>query len=210
MGAKRLIALVLAVVGWFALVLQLYLTATTESPFSVGGRIANYFSFFTILSNILVASVLTAVAADSRSGWSALLVRPRVMAAAALYIGVTGLVYFLILAALWNPQGWSLVADSLLHYVMPPLYLIFWAGFAPRGRLSPADIPAMLIFPVAYAAYSLARGPLVQWYPYPFLDLDQNSVGQIGLNIVLFLVGFSLFAAMLVAYDRIVASFSAR
>lgn len=66
-------------------------------------------------------------------------------------------------------------------------------------------IPPLLIFPVVYAAYSLLRGPIAKWYPYPFLDLDQNTGGQVALNIVLLLVGFSLFAAMLVAFDRIMA-----
>ena len=27
-----------------------------------------------------------------------------------------------------------------------------------------------LVFPLGYTAYTLARGPVVDWYPYPFLD----------------------------------------
>ncbi len=206
MGTRRLVALAGAAVGWFALVLQLALIVTVDSPISVGGRIVNFFSFFTILSNILVASVLSAAALDLRTGRLALLFRPRIMAAAALYIGLTGIIYFLILRTIWDPQGWQLVADSVLHYAMPVVYLAFWIAFAPRGHPRPADIPALLVFPVIYAAYSLVRGPLVHWYPYPFLDLDRNGIGQVTVNVVFLLVGLSLLAAMLIALDRILAS----
>jgi hypothetical protein len=33
-----------------------------------------------------------------------------------------------------------------------------------------AVLPYWLAFPVVFAVYSLIRGPIVQWYPYPFLD----------------------------------------
>lgn len=205
MGLKRPVALAGAALGWFALVLQLVLMVTADSAISVGGRIVNFFSFFTILSNILVVSVFAAVAFGRGSGLAAWLVRPRTMAGAALYIGVTGLVYVLILRTIWEPQGWQLAADSILHYAMPAAYLAFWAVFAPRGRLAPRDVPALLVFPFAYAAYSLVRGPLVQWYPYPFLDLDRLGVAAVALNVGLLVAGFALFAAMLIAFDRLLA-----
>ena len=206
MGAKRSVALAGAALGWFALVLQFALTVGADNAFSVAGRIVHFFSYFTILSNILVAAVLSAVAAGVRSGRLAWLATPRVMAAAALYIGVTGLVYVLILRSIWDPKGWSLVADALLHYAMPLFYLALWALFVPRGRLGARDIPALLAFPMVYAAYSLVRGPLAQWYPYPFLELDRLGVVPVAVNVVLLFVGFCLFAAMLIAFDRIVAA----
>jgi hypothetical protein len=30
-----------------------------------------------------------------------------------------------------------------------------------------------MAYPLAYLAYSLIRGPIVDWYPYPFLDPDE-------------------------------------
>src|SRR5262245_19716420 len=125
----RTVAAVLAALGWVGLLIQLVLIVSVDSPIPVGGRVVNYFSYFTILSNILVAGCLTAVALDLRSSLAALLRRQAVLAAAALYIGVTGLVYALILSGIWEPTGWQLVADAILHYAMPLLYLAYWALF---------------------------------------------------------------------------------
>lgn len=146
---------------------------------------------------------MTARVFDGQCAVAAWLRRPAVEAAVALYIGVTGLVYTLILSGIWEPAGWQLVADTILHHAVPVLYLAYWAVFARPGTLGFAMIPAFLVFPLAYTAYSLARGPIVDWYPYPFLDLRENALPALALNAVLMLVGFALFAAMLVAFDRI-------
>jgi hypothetical protein len=200
----RWLAAALAVVAWVGLAIQFWLIVTVDSPIPVAGRVINFVSYFTILSNILVAAVVTARALDAQGGVAAWLRRPAVEAAAALYIGVTGLVYTLILSGIWEPAGWQLIADAMLHHAVPVLYLAYWAVFARPGTLTFRMIPAWLVFPVAYAAYSLARGPIVDWYPYPFLDLRENTLPMLGLNVVLMMVGFTLFAAMLVAFDRIV------
>ena len=44
------------------------------------------------------------------------------MSAVAVYIFAVGLVYSLLLSALWHPVGWALVADVALHDLMPILY----------------------------------------------------------------------------------------
>jgi hypothetical protein len=72
--------------------------------------------------------------------------------------------------------------------------------------LRPALIPAFLVFPVAYAIYSLVRGGLTGWYPYPFLDLRAHTAPEIVVNLVFLTIGFALFAAMLVTLDRILAA----
>ena len=203
--SMRALAGVAALVGWFALVLQFVLIVSIDSPLTVGARIVNFFSYFTILSNLLAAIVLTVCAVHNRSGPFHVFAKPPVLAATAVYMGVTGLVYFFILRALWDPQGWARVADDLLHYAMPVLYLGFWAVFVRKGRLRPALIPVLLVFPVAYAIYTLIRGGLIGWYPYPFLDLRTHEVNEIVLNVSLLTVGFALFAAMLVTFDRMLA-----
>ncbi len=200
---SRPIAAALAALGWLGLLIQFYLVIVVETPIPVGGRVANFFSYFTVLTNLLVAAILTAEALDAQGGMAAGLRRRLVQVAGALYIGVTGLVYTLILSGLWEPAGLQLVADAILHHAMPLLFLVFWAVFLRPGTLTFAVIPGLLAFPVVYTVYSLARGPLVDWYPYPFLDLRANTVAMLSLNAMLMVVGFVLFAAMLVAFDRI-------
>jgi hypothetical protein len=207
MGVRRLriYAGLAAAIGWFALGLQFILIVTTGSDISVAGRVVNFFSFFTILSNILVALVLSSAALAIGSGRLAILTGPKVRAAAALYIGFTGVIYFLLLRTLWEPQGWQLVADAILHYATPVLYLVFWAVFVPKGRLRLADVRAFLVFPVLYAIYSLLRGPLVDWYPYPFLDPGRAGIGLVAINVIFLIMGFGLGSAALIVLDSMMA-----
>ena len=66
----RISAAVGALLGWFALVLQLYLMLA-QSPagaLAMVGTVITYFSFFTILINFLVALVFTATALGAATG----------------------------------------------------------------------------------------------------------------------------------------------
>ena len=63
------------------------------------------------------------------------------------------------------------VADKLLHVVVPLLAVVGWAVFGPRGRADRSLLLPSLIFPVGWLAYTLVRGAVAGWYPYPFLDV---------------------------------------
>ncbi|WP_204324959.1 Pr6Pr family membrane protein, partial [Stenotrophomonas maltophilia] len=85
--------------------------------------------YFTILTNLLLAAVLTAVAFGRTVGIS-------LIGAVTLFIVIVGIVYALLLRATWNPQGWQKMADVALHDVTPLLAVAFWLGFVPKGRLA--------------------------------------------------------------------------
>ena len=137
MAPMRIYSGVAALVGWFALALQLYLILVQSPARGVAmvGTVITYFSFFTILTNILVALVLTAAASGLRGGWAERVASPSRQAATAVYITVVGLAYQLLLRKLWNPQGAQWLADVLLHSVMPLGYVVYWLFLAPRTRL---------------------------------------------------------------------------
>lgn len=189
-------------VAWLALIGQYYLMTrgTTGSEFLF--RTVNFFSYFTILSNIMVALVTTATALIPRSAPGRLLMRPGVATAVALYIGVTGIIYFSILRHLWQPKGIDLAVDAALHYATPILYLIFWLFAVIKGKLTVDVVGKMLVFPALYAVYSLIRGPFANWYPYPFLDAGQHGYGQVAVNIVGVIILFAVFALILFGIDR--------
>jgi hypothetical protein len=182
----RIAAAVGALLGWFALVLQLYLMLA-QSPAraaAMAGTVITYFSFFTILTNILVALVFTATVLSSRTGgaaagWRQFLCRPSVQAAIAGYIAIVGIVYRLLLRQLWNPQGAQWVADVILHDVIPVGYVLYWLLFAPKNGLRWKDAVAGLIYPGVYLLYVLARGAVSGLYPYPFVDV--NVLGYAGV-----------------------------
>jgi hypothetical protein len=191
-----------AAVTWFALALQLALLLTGDSELSVTARFFNFFSYFTILSNILVAITLT-VAAFAPGGWFAdFFRRPSVQTGIAIYIAVTGAVYSLILRAIWEPEGWHMVANELLHDAVPLIYLGFWVFFVRRGTLSFANVPWFIAFPIGYAIYSLIRGPIVDWYPYPFIDASELATGELIVNILGLAVAFIGLAFLFVYLDR--------
>ena len=131
----RLYAALGAFLGWFALALQLYLMLV-QAPAAMLGAVITYFSFFTILTNFLVALVFTAAAIRPRAPWGQWVLRPSVQASTAVYIAIVGIVYQLLLRHLWNPQGEQWVADVLLHSVIPVGYVLYWWLFAPRDELS--------------------------------------------------------------------------
>lgn len=190
----RMLNLAGVVIGLFALTLQFAITvpASIENGRSLGGSIIYYFSFFTILTNILV--VLTHLAA--LGGRPAFFRRPEVRAGVAVAIAAVGLVYYLLLADLWRPQGLFLLCDMLLHYAAPALFLAWWLLAGADGSLRWRHIPYWLAYPVGYLLYVLARAPVAGEVPYPFLDARVLGFGEILLTVgaiaLLFLVLGSL------------------
>ncbi|CAA9529452.1 MAG: hypothetical protein AVDCRST_MAG73-792 [uncultured Thermomicrobiales bacterium] len=138
--------------------------------------IANFFSFFTIQSNILAAAVLLWGATrdqERRDPATVDLLR----GAAALYLSITGVVYGLLLSgyqeALQTTIPW---VDTALHRVIPIVMVIDWLLVPPRTRLTLRRALIWLAYPALYAVYSWVRGGVVDWYPYPFLD-PRNAGG---------------------------------
>ncbi len=47
-----------------------------------------------------------------------------------------------------------------------------------------------LTFPSAWLLYTLVRGPVAGWYPYPFLDPAHGGYGSVALYCLAILLGF--------------------
>lgn len=188
-----------AILGWFSLALQFALFVGDPAPPSAPVAIVNYFSYFTILTNIAVALALSAgVARHPGSFFN----RAGPRAAIALYILVVGAVYHVMLRNAWDPQGWALVADLLLHYAMPLLYLIDWAAFAPKRSLALRMVPGWLVYPAAYGAYAVARGATTGFYPYPFLDAERLGFPAVALNLAVLVAVFGVGGLVLIGLSR--------
>jgi phosphoglycerol transferase MdoB-like AlkP superfamily enzyme len=194
----RMAAALVAAPGWFALGLQLVLIigTTTAGGGTPAGAVLNFFSFFTILVNTIVAVVLTRVALGQAPGASTL-------GAATLYIAVVGITYSVALRHIWNPQGWQMVADRLLHDLVPILAVLFWLVFAPKGRLAFRDILPWLAFPLVYLGYCLVRGTVDGWYPYYFIDVSKLGYSVTARNAAVVTAVFGVVAVAVVALDRV-------
>jgi hypothetical protein len=170
-------------------------TGETVATVGVATRMVQTFSFFTIQSNLLVLIVAVSLAlSPNRDGalWRVLRLD------ALLGIVITGLVFDLVLIRYVHPSGWQLVATIGFHYIAPWATLLGWVLFGPRLRIDRATIGWAFVWPICWIAYTFARGALVHWYPYQFLDAD-----RIGYGVALRNTGFVIILAL-----ALVAGFS--
>lgn len=202
--SRRVTAAALAAVGWLALALQLWimLRNAAVAGTSLLGAVGSFLSFFTVLTNLLVALGLTATIPVACPRGLGRLAAPPGAAALAGYITVVGVVYHLVLRQLWNPRGAQLVADVLLHTVMPLGYVLYWVAFVPKGRLGWSDVWPALVFPALYTLASLIRGALLHVYPYPFIDVGALGYPAVLRNVVLLFAGFLVVSLAYIAIDR--------
>jgi hypothetical protein len=186
-----------ALVLQFVLVWQGHHVLDEHARSSRGVRVERYFSYFTILSNLLVAYVtLTLAAGSDRTTrvWRVLRLN------AVVAIAVTGIIHWFFLRPLLDLHGADLWADKLLHVAVPILAVLGWLIFGPRGRIRRQDLLPSAIFPALYFAYTLIHGATSDWYPYPFTDVNLHGYAVVILNgcgVIVLLAALSLGALWL-------------
>ncbi len=193
---------IIAIVGWFAVVLQLYLIIINRVV-SLSETIVRFFSFFTIQTNILVAVCFTFLWLKPKSKCGLFFSKPKNTTAITLYITIVGLVYNAILRFLWAPTGSQKVVDELLHLVIPILVLLYWILFVPKKTLEFKDIFPWLIFPAVYLVYTLVRGAFFSFYPYPFIDVILLGYDKVLINSFFMLLAFLFFGTLFISIGKI-------
>ena len=156
----------------------------------------NFWSFFTIQSNMVAIAalgLLVLVPPDRRTP-----LFDAVRGAAVLYIAITGVVFALLLSGHQEQvQTASPWVDFVVHKLMPILVVADWLVEPPRHRLPRWTVAAWLVYPLAWFVYTLARGAIVDWYPYPFVDVSELGYPAVLARAVALVVGFGLGAASL-------------
>jgi hypothetical protein len=151
--------------------------------------VANFFSYFTILSNIFAIAMFFIGAYVLASGKKNLWV-DYFRGAATFFMIVTGIVFAWLLSGLEGVQLTAVPWDNtVLHYIIPVAMAIDWIMNPPAVRFTFRQALAWLIFPIAYLMYSLFRGPIVNWYPYPFLNPANGGYGQILITSLIITAG---------------------
>lgn len=127
----------------------------------VGSSLINFFSYFTILSNIVAALVLI------YGGFKKNLL-DNLRGAASLYMLIT-LVGFIVLFG--GDKGFLLGWVNLVfHYLAPAIVLFDWFFVTAKEKIEFKKALVWILPPIIYFGYSLIRGVVTSWYPYPFLD----------------------------------------
>ncbi|EJM21272.1 hypothetical protein PMI22_02156 [Pseudomonas sp. GM21] len=203
-AARRRFVAVAALLGWFGLAIQLYLILYSRWSLeaSLIGGVVSFFSYFTVLTNTLVATVLTCEWTSRESAARRFFLKPWVSSAIAVSIAVVGLAYSVLLRHLWHPQGWQFLADELMHDVMPLLFLAYWWVCVPKGTLRVRHVGLWVIYPLVYFAFVLWRGHVLAVYPYPFIDVEKLGYPQVFVNAGGLLAGFILITLVLIGLDQ--------
>lgn len=163
---------------------------------SVAFGVTNFFSFFTIESNVATVVVLLigaifAFAKKPDPHWYTVF---RVIIVT--YMAVTGIVYNLLLRGVELPQGttveWS---NEVLHVVACAYLVLDWFIAPGRTALSWRSLRGIVIFPIVWAIYTMIRAPFTvddnhgkAFYPYPFLDPSLANEGYFSVAFYIVLI----------------------
>ncbi|GAB3855183.1 Pr6Pr family membrane protein [Nocardioides maradonensis] len=185
-----------------ALLLQLALVvrghgvlADTRPPV-LGTRLVRFVSYFTVLSNLLVAVTSYLLVAGRWHSRTFRVLRLNAVTG----IAVTGLVHWTLLRPLLDLHGADLLADKLLHVAVPLLAVVGWVSFGPRGLVRTEDLAPSAMYPTVYLLWTLLHGAISGWYPYPFVDVTEHGYAVVLLNalgVVVLLVAICLLALRL-------------
>ena len=180
-----------AVIGQFVLMLQNRQTGVTEA-------LIRFFSYFTILTNVLVALYFS----TKRFGWSGFVFRlfktDGALTAITTFIFIVGLVYQLVLRHLWSPTGLQFIVDELLHSVIPLAVLLYWFFNVERRDLTIKSLIIWLLYPIVYLFLVLVRGHFSEFYPYPFLNVTEIGYSRTFANVgIIFGIALLLMSALM-------------
>jgi hypothetical protein len=184
-------------------VLQYGLMVHDETLVSAAVKSVEFFSYFTILSNMLAAAALTAPLVAPTSGFAVWAEQSGQRAAIATYLTITAVVYHLLLASQWNPQGLRLVSDTILHTITPIAFLVDLALRGGQGEARWIAAAKAMAFPALYGVWTLIHGALSGFYPYPFMNVTKRGYPAVVLTMVEMSLAFALVALVFVALSRV-------
>jgi hypothetical protein len=174
---------------------------------------ADYFSEFTTQSTLLAAAVLGVggwflwAGRETGHRWDAL------RGASVTYMALTGIVFYFLVAGTRESAGPSYYhewASHVLHRVIPVALLVDWLVMPARLQLRYRTAMAWTVYPLLYCAYSLIRGPIVDWYPYNFLDPDEGGYGEVAIYVVAIFIGFLVFSLLVVTLGNVAREWRVR
>ncbi len=153
--------------------------------------------YFTVLTNLLVAVVMSGIALGSPRFNS-----PFVIGGTTLAIVLVGAVYMVLLRGKVELSSGALLADVILHQVIPALTVSFWLLLAPKAGLRWRDPLLWSVYPLIYLTYALLRGGIERKYPYPFIDVARIGWPQAFANSAAIAVLFLIAGLILVFLGR--------
>jgi hypothetical protein len=155
----------------------------------------NYFSYFTIDSNLIATGVLISGAATRDRPATPTL--DLIRGGAVVYMSITGIVFTLLLS---NTDVDTAIpwVNSVVHELMPLVMLADWLITPPAAKLRLRQGMLWLSFPLVWIVYTLIRGAIVNKYPYPFLNPVHGGYASVAVYCVAILIAMVVVSAFVV------------
>lgn len=191
---RRLFAAIIALIAWAGLAVQF--DATLGSLGSVAETLWAMLLYFTILANLAVAIIFTAMAVGCSKLGS-----PFLLGGVTITMLLVGVVYNMLLSGMYELSGGAKLADFLNHIVTPITVGCFWLFWAEKGYLGRWAPLQWALVPLLYFIYALMRGSTGGKYPYPFMDLARIGWTQTILNALVMAAGFAAVGFAMLWWD---------
>ena len=200
---KNIFGFIIGVIALFSVILQLYLMIENRVA-DVPETVIRFFSFFTILTNLLVG-IYFSVLINSNNFKTSFFYKLFSVTSVTIYIFIVGLVYQIALRHIWQPAGLQRLVDELLHSIIPILVVLYWYFYENKNNLKYSDVWFWLIYPIVYLIFILIRGQISGYYPYPFLNIP--AIGSVStlINIIILIITFGIISLLFVKIAQIIA-----
>ena len=190
-------------VGAGLLVLAAMITQITDRVLNDVFVPSEYFAYFTIQSSMMNIVVLLVGGYLAFRYKRDTVIYTGVRSATVVYAVVTAAVYNLLLRGIpavgFVGVQWP---NEVEHVWIPLLIVIDWLFSTGRARLGYRWLWVAVGFPLLWCAFTLIRGAITDWYPYPFI----NPATDGWISVLGYIVGLAAFivglAALAVRYSR--------
>ncbi|WP_354569486.1 Pr6Pr family membrane protein [Glaciihabitans sp. UYNi722] len=173
------------------LILSAMITQIVDQVTHDAFKPVEYFAYFTIESSMMNVVVLLV------GGLFALRMRrdtelfTSVRVAIFSYAVVTGAVYNLLLRGIpatgYAGLQWP---NEIMHVWIPIFIVIDWFVVPGRARAPWRQLWLVISYPIAWLVFTMVRGAVSGWYPYPFLE--PSGRGGVG-SVLVYIVGIAAF-----------------
>src|SRR5262245_32423936 len=153
----RYLLLIILLLEWFALPAQFY-SLINRGEFTFPQALVRFFSFFTVLSNSIVAICTTILFFGKQSGAYNFFRKNTTLTAITVYILIVGIVFNILLRSLKHFEGLPRIVTEIFHTIGPLLFLLYWLLYVSKNNLTWKSIPVWMIYPLIYVVYTLIHG----------------------------------------------------
>ncbi len=186
---KKIIEIIGTILCFYSVFCQ-YIIRLNISDLSAGMVTLNHFSFFTILTNLLVGVFFISQLLPKENKLHLFFASHKTALATTIYIFMVGLLFNILLRKIYHPSGIEGINNNLLHVFIPLLVQIYWILFIQKKHIQYFDIAYWLVYPILYFTYLLFKGHFTHFYQYPFFNVDELGYSRVLLHSLFLIISW--------------------